>query len=216
MSDSAIPQTVARQSLLSMGFSRQEYWSELPFLSPGNLTDPGNEPRSPHCRQILYCLSHQELLQKNVVVVQLPSHVWLFATPWTAARQASLSLTISWSLPQFMFIALVMPSIFIILWCPLCLLTSVQLFIHVWLFATPWTAARQASLSITNSWDLLKLISSESVMPSNHVILCHTLFLLPSVFPSIRVFSNESVFHIRWPNYQSSASASVLAMNIQN
>ena len=68
---------------------------------------------------------------------------------------------------------------------------------------TPWTAAHQDSLSITNSWSLLKLISVESVMPSNHLILCHLLLLLPSVLPSIRVFSNESVLHIRWPKYRS-------------
>ena len=66
---------------------------------------------------------------------------------------------------------------------------------------TPWTAARQASLSITNSRSLLKLMSIESVMPSNHLILCRSLLLLPSIFPSIRVFSNESVLHIRWPKY---------------
>ena len=68
---------------------------------------------------------------------------------------------------------------------------------------TPRTAAGQASLSITNSWSLLKVMSIESVMPSNHLILCHPLFLLPSVFPSIWVFSNESAFHIRWPKYRS-------------
>ena len=80
---------------------------------------------------------------------------------------------------------------------------SVQLPSHVRLLATPWTAARQASLSITNSWSLLKLISIESVMPSNHLILCRPLLLPPSVFPSIRVFSNESVLRIRWPKYWS-------------
>ena len=68
---------------------------------------------------------------------------------------------------------------------------------------TLWTAAHQASLSFTISWSLLKLMSIESVMPSNHLILCHPLFLLPSIFPSIRVFSNESVLHIRWPKYWS-------------
>ena len=67
--------------------------------------------------------------------------------------------------------------------------------------ATPWTAALQASLSITSSQSLLKLMSTESVMPSNPFTLCHPLFLLPSIFPSIRVFSNESVLHIRWPKY---------------
>ena len=69
--------------------------------------------------------------------------------------------------------------------------------------ATPWTAAHQASLSITDSWSLLKLMSIESVMSSNHLILCCPLFLLPSIFPSNRVFSNESVLHIRWPKYWS-------------
>ena len=68
---------------------------------------------------------------------------------------------------------------------------------------TPWTAAHQASLSITNSQSLLNLMSIESVMPSNHLILCHPLLLLPSIFPSNRVFSNESVLHIRWPEYSS-------------
>ena len=74
---------------------------------------------------------------------------------------------------------------------------------HVQLFATPWTAACQASLSITNSQSLLKLMSIELVMPSNHLILCRPLLLLPSIFPSIRVFSNESVLHIRWPKFWS-------------
>ena len=73
----------------------------------------------------------------------------------------------------------------------------------VQLFVTPWTAACQTSLSITNSWRLLKLMSIESVMLSNHLILCRPLLLLPSIFPSIRSFSKESVFRIRWPKYWS-------------
>ena len=81
------------------------------------------------------------------------------------------------------------------------LLLLLSHFSHVRLFVTPWTAALQASLSITNSWSFLKLMSIESVMPSNHLILCHPLLLLLSIFPSIRVFSNESVLHIRWPKY---------------
>ena len=80
---------------------------------------------------------------------------------------------------------------------------SVQSIGHVRLFVTPWIAARQASLSITNSWSLPKLMSTESVMPSNHLILCRSLLLLPSIFPSIRVFSNESALYIRWPKYWS-------------
>ena len=81
--------------------------------------------------------------------------------------------------------------------------SSVQSLSHVQLFATPWTTACQASLSITNSWSLLKLMSIESVMPSNYLILCRPLLLPPSICPSIRVFSNESVLHIRWPKYWS-------------
>ena len=79
----------------------------------------------------------------------------------------------------------------------------VQTFSHVWLFATPWTAAHQASLSFTISLSLLKLTSAESMMPSNHLVLHLLLLLLPSIFPSIRVFSNELALHIRWPKYWS-------------
>ena len=81
--------------------------------------------------------------------------------------------------------------------------SSVQSLSHVQLFATPWTAARQASLSTTNSWSPPKPMSIESVMPSNHLILCCPLLLLPSIFPSIRVFSNESALRVRWPKYWS-------------
>ena len=81
------------------------------------------------------------------------------------------------------------------------LFSSVQWLSRVQLFATPWTAAHHASLSIANSRSCLKLTSIESVMPSKHLILCHPLLLLPSVFPSIRIFSNESVLLIRWPKY---------------
>ena len=81
--------------------------------------------------------------------------------------------------------------------------SSVQWLSHVRLFANPWTTAHQASLSNTNSQSLLKLMSIMSVMPSNHLILCCPLLLLPSIFPSIRVFSNESVLHIKWPKYWS-------------
>ena len=83
--------------------------------------------------------------------------------------------------------------------------SSVQSLSRVQLFATPWITARQTSLSIINSRRLLKLTSTELLMPSNHLILCHPLLLLPSIFPSIRLFSNESVFHIRWPKYWSSS-----------
>ena len=82
-------------------------------------------------------------------------------------------------------------------------LSSLQLLIRVWLFATPWTAARRASLSFTIFWSLLRLMSIKSVMPSNHLILCHPLLLPPSIFPSIRGFSSESVLCIKWPKYWS-------------
>ena len=92
--------------------------------------------------------------------------------------------------------------------------SSVQLLLC--LIVTPWTTARQASLSITNSRSLPKCMSIESVMPSKRLILCHPLLLLPSIFPSIRVFSNESTLHIRWPNFGVSASTSVLPVNTQS
>ena len=84
----------------------------------------------------------------------------------------------------------------------------------VWLFLIPWTVAPKSSLSFTISWSLSKLMSVESVMPSTHFILCHPLLLLPLIFPSIRLFSNELPLHIRWPKYW--ASVSVLPMNIQD
>ena len=92
--------------------------------------------------------------------------------------------------------------------------SSVQSLSCVWLFATPWTAGCQASLSITISQSLLKLMSIESVMPSNHLILCHLLLLPPSIFPTIRGYSNESVLHVRWQSI--GASVGVLPMNIQD
>ena len=100
------------------------------------------------------------------------------------------------------------------IWLKLCL--SVQLLSYVWLFATPWTAAHQASLSITNSWSSLKPMFIESMMPSNHLILCHPLLRLPSIFPSIRVFSNESALCIRGENIGVSALTSVFPMNTQD
>ena len=94
--------------------------------------------------------------------------------------------------------------------------SSIQSPSCVQLFVTPWTAARQATLPITNSQSLLKLMSITSVMPYNHLIICRPLFLIPSIFPSIRVFSNESVLRIRCQSIGVSASASVLPMNIQD
>jgi len=125
-------------------FSRQGYWSGLPFPSPGDLPNPGIEPRSP-------------ALQADSLPTELQGkHI-----------------------------------------------SSVQSLSRVWLFATPWIAARQASLSITNSRSSLRLTSIESVMPSSHLSLCRPLLLLPPIPPSIRVFSNESTLRTRWPKYWS-------------
>ena len=98
-----------------------------------------------------------------------------------------------WNLPPHL------PGKPVVLICLLSAYQSVQLLSHVWLLVTPWTTAHQASLSITNSWSLLKLMSIMLVIPSNHLILCCFLLLPPSIFPSFTVFSNESVLHIRWP-----------------
>ena len=134
------------------------------------------------------------------VKVKSLSGARLIATPWTAAHQAPPSMGFS---RQGYWSRLPLPS-------PKTsnntnlknnfYSSSVQSLSHVQLFETPWTAARQASLSIT-SWSLLKLMSIESVMPSNHLILCRPLLFPPSIFPSIKVFSNESVLRIRWPKY---------------
>ena len=95
-------------------------------------------------------------------------------------------------------------------------ISSVQLLTRIWFFATPWIAARQASLSITNSWSLPKLTSIEFVMPSNHLILCRPLFLPPSIFPRIKVFSKSQFFTLGGQSIAISASTSVLPMNIQD
>jgi len=94
--------------------------------------------------------------------------------------------------------------------------SSVQSLSRVQLFVTPWTAARQASLCITNSWSSLKLTSIESVMPSNYLILFRPLLLLPSIFPSIRVFSNETALRIRWPKYWSFSFNICLHLSLNN
>ena len=135
------------------------------------------------------------------------SSVQLFATPWTVAHQAPPSTGLTrqyWSGLLFLLqgIFLTQQSNLHLLQCQ-SLSQSVPSLSHVPLFLTLWTAVPQASLSITNSWSLLKFMSIEAVMPSNHLILCRPLLLLPSIFPSIRVFSNESVLCIKWPKYWS-------------
>ena len=104
---------------------------------------------------------------------------------------------------QFVFLLPWNASLYILVTFLLGFFVTIQLLSCVWLFATQWPAAHQASLSFTVSRSMLKLMSIESVMPSNHLVLCCPLFLLPSIFPSIRVFSNESTLLIRWPKYYS-------------
>ena len=142
------------------------------------------------------------------------SRIRLLATPWTLAYQAPPSMGFSrqeyWSglpLPSPIVYSLV--SIYY-------QFISVQSFSHVRFLATPWTAAHQDSLSITNSQRLLKLMFIESVMPSNHPILCCSLLLPPSIFLSIREFSNESALHIKWPSTGVSASTSILPMSTED
>ena len=135
-----------------MDFPRQEYWTGLSFHSPGNLPDPGIEPKSPALA--------------GRFITSMPPESLMF------------TLVHVYCTPQF---------------------SSVQSLSRVRLFATPWIAARQGSLSITNSWSLLKFMSVESMMQYNHFILYRHLLLLPSIFPSIRVFSNESTLCMRWP-----------------
>ena len=169
------------------------------------------------------------IANNTISSVQLLSRVRLFVTPWITARQVSLSITNSQSLFKLTSTESGMPSNHLILCRPFSCLQSFPRFIPLSQFftpggqsvgasasvqfssiaqscptlVTPWTAACQASLSIANSWSLLKLMSIESVMKSKHLILCHPLLLLTLIFPSIRVFSNESVLCIRWPKYWS-------------
>ena len=145
-----------------MGFPRQEYWSGVQFPSPGDLPNPGIKPMSPVLARGFFTLSYHHTIEQF--------HCWVIYPTRTKTLICK----------DF---------------------SSVQLLSCVQLFATPWTAARQASLSITNSHSLLKFMSTELVMPSNHLIRCCSLLLLPSIPPSIRVFSNESTLHMRWPKY---------------
>ena len=119
-----------------------------------------------------------------------PNGLIIFGMGFRSSLKTVIQLSIFWDAP--LVILLYMTYI-----------SSVQSLSHVQLFGTPWTAVCQASLSVTNSWNPPKPMSIESVMPSNHFILCRPLLLLPSVFPSIRVFSSESVLHIKWPKYWS-------------
>ena len=234
--------TVSYQAPLSVECPRQEYWSGLPFLTPGDLSNPGFKPEAPmspalaggffaweaECYiykpfiykpklgkiyiyfslsklfiliifSVLYCLGLSFLhvgispyTSRILEVLNTGSSFQGQVINWHYSRQIETH-----SPPNYPF-------------------SSVQSLSHVRLFAIPWTAACQASLSITNSWSLPKLMSTESVMPSNQLILCHPLFLPLSIFPSIRVFSNSQFFASGGKSIGVSASASILPMNIQD
>jgi len=169
-----ILKNVPKLSPLSMILFRQEYWSGLPFHPPGILLSRDQTWISHIDRQFLDHWATREVLR----------------CPMTQNSHLVLSLLI-------FFYECTSPSP-----APR-KLSSVQSLRCVWLFATPWIVARQASLSVTDSWSLLKLKSIELVMLSNHRSFCSPLLLLPSIFPSIRIFSNESVLFTRWPKYWS-------------
>ena len=178
MSDSFVsPCSVAHQAPLSMGILRWKYWSGLPFPSPGNLPNSEIKPVSP---TLLGGFFNTEppgktltLLKAKNIRIQLLYFHNLFPYRWSNKNTLFFPFQFS----------------------------SVQSLSHVRLFATPWTTARQASLSITNSTSSLRFTSIESVMPSSHLILCHPLLLLPPIPPSIKVFSNESTLRMRRPKY---------------
>ena len=166
---------VAHQAFLSMGFSRQESWSGLTFSPPGNLPNPH-----------LLCL-----LNWQAGCLPLASFTYIWKKKWQTmgnpmdrgSWQAAVHIVEESYRTEPFFV--------------------VQSLNQVQLFATPQTAACQASLSINNSRRLLKLMSIELMIPSNHLIFCHPLLLLPSICPSIKVFSNKSALCIRWPRYWS-------------
>ena len=181
MSGSLWPQGPS-QAPLSIGFPRQEYWSGLSCPSPDlNIVNYKLVPAKSVCQRLNSnkAICHLTLWWLDTVLRQLLT----FDTPWRQSRVESEAFCVLGKLVEQVFV--------------------VQLLTCVQLFVTPWAAAGQTSLSFTISRSLLKLMSIKSVMPSNHLILCHPLLLLPSIFPSIRVFSNELALHMRWPKYWS-------------
>jgi len=180
--------TVACQAPLSMGFSRQEYWGGLLCPPPGDLPIPGIEPTS-------------------LMSPALAGEFFTASTTWEALfymlyQECKCVNPISQFISLSSF-SLGVHTLDLCIYISKGIFSSVQSLSRVWLFAAPWIAARQASLSITNSQSSLRLTSIESMMPSSHLILCRPLLLLPSIPPSIRVFSNESTLCMRWPKYWS-------------
>ena len=184
-----------------MRFSRQ-YWSELSFLSLVNMPRPWIKPVSPALAGIFFTAKSPGKITDSYWkwFIQLPATDPPFWSPLLPHRMLVILLTVSASLQTSKFSAtgpLLSPAFNSVQF------SSVQSLSHVRLLVTSWIAARQASLSITNSRSLLILMSIKSVMPSRHLILCHPFLLLPSIPPSIRVFSNKSTLHLKWPKYWS-------------
>ena len=166
-------------------------WPSLPPASPSH------HPSAPALSTLSYALNLDWQSVSHAIIYMFqchslkPSHPRLLPQ---SAKDYSLHLCLFCCLAYKVIITVFLNFISV-------QFSSVELLSRVWLFVTPWTAACQASLSITNSWSPPKPMSTESVMPSNHLILCHSLLFLPSIFPSTRVFSNRSALCIRWPKY---------------
>ena len=186
--------TVAQQASLSMGFSRQGYWNGLPCPLPGDLPDPGIGPvpsaspalqadfstPEPHWKPFWWLFTG--FIFSNVSILTFQCLYFVDISPVNSIVLMVIFF-FSFQTNDFFFSLQ---------------FSSVQLLSRVRIFVTPWITARQASLSITNSQNLLTLMPIESVIPSNHFILCRPLLLLPPIPPSIRVFSNESTLCLRW------------------
>ena len=192
--------TAAYQAPPSMGFSRQEYWSGVPLPSPMECLVVQIIYFSNYCECFGYplfrCIIPTQILGIQFVVLSSQNE-------HTSPLSTQKKIRIFWyqkSCLCLLSIIICFHWISLLSWV---IFSSVQSLSHVHLFATPCTAACQASLSITNSWSLLKLMSIESVMPSDRLILCRPLLLLPPIPPSIRVSSNESTLRMRWPKYWS-------------
>ena len=223
---SAAQWTVACQAPWSLGFSRPEYWSGSPCPPPGleplfpvspalQVDSLPTEPPGNPCYMYFTTMKHlKKVVRIQPLIISAASRALYLPEPELSLPPQSPVSTLP--LPQFDSPS---PTVFRGACAPLNQITSllcsepsmaptiffffVQLLSHIRLFVTLWTAAHQASLSFTVSQSFLKLMSIESVISSNHLILCLPLLLLPSTFPHIKVFSNESALHIRWPKYWS-------------
>ena len=208
--------TIAHQTLLSMGFPRQYYWCGLPFPSLGDLPAPGIEPsllRSPALAGKVFTTgaNWEIYLLLNINITIFSSIILIYFIFYVVSLSRDIYLVIIYFMSRSKSHNSNDLGI-----CIFVVFSSVQSFSRVWLFATPWTAARKAYLSVTNSRSSLRLMSIETMMPSNHLILSRPLLLPPSIFPSSRVFSNESALCRSWPKYWSFSFIISPSMNTQD